>query len=361
MNNRDFIRAEALNMPPPGAGLLSRRRIILAVFGGILLGAALFASCTSLYGAVSAEEYYSLGIAYFDLGKYEEAEKWLNRARMVDKTQVASDYTLGRIAFELGRYQDAAAIFEKVLERDPDNVMALKAAAYTRIKLGDFAAAEAFYSRIMALVPESADDGYNYALMLYATEQYARTEAVLAKYQYALEENNDVLLLYARSQRAQNKVEAVDSYSLWLTNNKDLKVQYEYARVLEQAELYVRALEQYREILNGLAQDSTDPKKPDVRYAAAKLLLIADPENEEGIVELKKAVDEGFEDTGALEEFLQDERITEGHRQDLRDIIDAVLAAQAEKRKAEEEAPEEGEAEAGEINETGLSPDEAGP
>ncbi|MDR2103825.1 MAG: hypothetical protein LBP42_06970, partial [Treponema sp.] len=194
--------------------------------------------------------------------------------------------------------------------------------------------------------------------MLYATEQYARAETVLAKYQYALEENNDILLLYARSQGAQNKVEAVDSYSLWLTNNKDLKVQYEYARVLEQVELYARALEQYREILTGLAQDSTDPKKSDVRYAAAKLLLVADPENEEGIIELKKAVDEGFEDTGALEEFLQDERIIERHRQDLQNIIETILTAQAEKQKAPEE---EGGAETEGINGTDLSPEEKNP
>jgi tetratricopeptide (TPR) repeat protein len=313
------------------------------VFLVLLMGGAagLGVSCVSFRGEAAAEEYYSLGMAYFELGKYEEAEKWLNRARAADKTQVASDYNLGRIAFELGRYKDALAIFERVLVRDPNNVMALRAAAYTRIKLGDFAAAETLYDQVLSLIPESADDGYNYALVLYAMERYDRAEGILSKYQYALEENKDVLLLYARSQGAQNKVEAVDSYALWLTNNKDPKVQYEYARVLEQAELYARALEQYREILTALPSNSEDPKKSDLRYTIAKVLLFADPENAEGMVEMRTAVSEGFEDVEALEELLEDGRITESHREDLRGIIDDLIIARAERLKAEQQEAEE--------------------
>jgi tetratricopeptide (TPR) repeat protein len=333
------------------------RLIPRAALAFLILG-TLLASCASVYGRVSAEEFYSLGMAYFELGKFEEAEKWLNRARATDKTQVASDYNLGRIAFETGRYADAVRIFERILDRDPDNVMALKAAAYSYIKAGDFARAEALYGQVLSLIPESADDGYNYALMLYAMEQYPRAEEVLAGYKYALEENSDVLLLYARSQKAQDKVEAVDSYALWLAGNKDPKVQYEYALVLEQAELYARALEQYREILNALPQDSKDPGRPDVRYTIAKLLLFADPESEEGMVELRNAVDEGFKDIEALEELLRDEGLTESHRQDVRELIDAVNAAAREEERREEEAePEEGEME----TEEEIPPDEEMP
>ncbi|MDR2258264.1 MAG: tetratricopeptide repeat protein, partial [Treponema sp.] len=116
-----------------------KRFVFLRQFFLSLVPAALFltwavSSCAT-WGA-SAEEYYSLGMAYFELGKFEEAEKWLNRARAADKTKTASEYNLGRIAFEAGRYQDAAKLFERILKKDPENVMALKAAAYTRIKTG---------------------------------------------------------------------------------------------------------------------------------------------------------------------------------------------------------------------------------
>ncbi|MDR0624733.1 MAG: tetratricopeptide repeat protein [Treponema sp.] len=286
-------------------------------------------SCTT-WGAAPAEEYFSLGMAYFELGKFEEAEKWLNRARAADKTKTASEYNLGRIAFETGRYQDAAKLFEGILKKDPENVMALKAAAYTRIKTGDLEMAEDLYRRVLVLVPESADDGYNYALVLFAMEKYAAVEETLSNHQFALLDNNDVLLLFARAQSAQGKIEAADSYAQWLANNSDPKVRYEYAQILEKAELYARALEEYRTALNGLSQDSTDPKKSDVRYTIARLLLIADAESDEGVTELKTAVSEGLTDMTLLEELLKDERISAANRDSIGTLIDETKQAAAE-------------------------------
>jgi tetratricopeptide (TPR) repeat protein len=321
-------------------------RWFLPLFLGALLLPVIISSCAT-WGAAPAEEYFSMGMAYFELGKFEEAEKWLNRARLMDKTKMASEYNLGRIAFETGRYQDAAKLFEGILKKDPQNVIALKAAAYTRIKTGDLELAEGLYNRILALVPESADDGYNYALVLFTLNKYAAVEEVLSGHQFALLDNNDVLLLFARAQAAQDKIEAADSYAQWLANNSDPKVRYEYARILEKAELYARALEEYRTILNGLAQDSTDPKRSDLRYTIARLLLIADAESAEGVTELKTAVSEGLTDMAMLEELLTDERISEVNRESIRTLIDETerAAAAAEAEAAENAVPAEDEAE----------------
>jgi tetratricopeptide (TPR) repeat protein len=216
----------------------------------LLLASLLFSCVTG--GAISAEEYYAIGMAYFDLGKYADAEKWLSRASAVDKTRTASEYNLGRIAFETGRYDEALRFFNRILSQDPDNVLALRAAAYTQIKTGDFAQAEALYARVLALVPESADDGYNHALVLFALEQPERAEEILLRYQITLEDRADALLLLARLQGAQHRVEAVDTYEKWLRNNKDVQVRYEYAQALEEGEFYARALEEYRAVLSEL-------------------------------------------------------------------------------------------------------------
>ncbi|MDR1099004.1 MAG: tetratricopeptide repeat protein [Treponema sp.] len=323
----------------------SGRRFFPAIFAaGLLIGAV--NSCAT-WGAVTAEEYFSLGMAYFELGKFEEAEKWLSRARVADKTQTASDYNLGRIAFDAGRYEDAAKHFEAVLKKDPQNVMALKAAAYTRIKTEDFDAAEGYYQRVLVLVPESADDGYNYALVLFATKKYAAAEEVLAAHEFALMDNNEVLLLYARIQAAQDKVEALDSYAKWLVNNSDPKIRYEYAQLLEKEELYARALEEYRTALNGLAQDSTEPKKSDLQYTIARLLLIADAENAEGLTELKNAVSGGFTDMEALEELLEDKRISDASKEEIRTLIDDTNRAAAEAAAAPDPAGLETDVEGG--------------
>jgi len=285
-----------------------------------LLSLSLFPGCAS-WNAASAEEYYSIGMAYFDLGKYTEAEKWLLRAQSVDKTKIASEYTLGRIAFETGRFEEAVEHFERILRRDPANVMALKAAAYSRIKTGDLERAEDYYDRVLELVPESADDGYNYALVLYALGKYAELEEVLSRYAFALEENKDLLLLLARAQKAQGKVEAIDTYAKWLAVNNDPKVQYEYAQCLDQAELFARALEEYRKALESLPQNSEDPKRPVVQAAIARVLLIADPENEEGIRELKTAVEQGYDDQEALEKLLLDRRLSDAGRKGIETAI----------------------------------------
>jgi tetratricopeptide (TPR) repeat protein len=331
-------------------------------------------SCTST-GVTSAEEYYSLGMAFYDLGKFEDAEKWLNRARMVDKTKTASEYNLGRIAFEQKRYEDAAKHFERILVRDPENVLALKAAAYTRIRIGDIAVAEGLYDRILKLIPESFDDGYNYAMVLYVMEKPEKTEEVLRKYEAVLEDNKDALLLLARAQGAQDKVEAADTYSKWLASNTDHKVRYEYAQVLEKGEFYAKALEEYRLVLTSLpagagttpaetpvkADASTTPAKtgaattketqavtePDplapaqLRFTIARLLFIADGESEEGAKELTQAVAAGFTDIPALEALLEDKRIIAARKDDIRRIIGEMRTAETARLEKEKAAAEE--------------------
>jgi tetratricopeptide (TPR) repeat protein len=283
-----------------------------------------FFSCTSQ--VIQAEEYFSIGVAYYELGRFADAEVWFNRARAADRTLVASDYNLGRIAFETQRYADAAEYFEGVLALDADNVMALKAAAYSRIKNGDLEKAETLYDRVLALVPESADDGYNYALVLYGLEKYDACEAVLNKYPFSLEEKPSSILLFARAQKAQNKVEAVDSYAKWLivhTGTANPQGLYEYAQVLEGAGLYARAIEQYRDAIKALPRDTEELLKVNLMFGEARLLLTVDPENEEGLTAFASAVDGGFSDTEAFEALLADARISNDNKAELRRIFDS--------------------------------------
>jgi len=284
----------------------------------------LFFSCASR-GAIRAEEYFSIGMAYYDIGKYEEAERWLNRAKAADKTMTASEYNLGRIAFETGRFEEAIGYFENIIKRDPDNIMALRAAAYSRIKNGDLEKAEELYNRVLMLVPENADNGFNYALVLYSLGKYDRCEEILNKYPYALEENPASLLLLARTQKEADKVEAIDTYAKWVESNTDPanpQVLYEYAQVLESGEFYARALEQYSAAINALSADTDDLKKYDIRFMEARLLLTADPENSEGLMELNTAITEGFSDTSMVQALLGDERITQDNKDEIRKILD---------------------------------------
>jgi len=302
-----------------------------------------FYGCAGL--AASAQEYYSIGMAYYELGKYDEAEKWLNRAKQADRTMTASLYNLGRIAFETKKYADAAKHFEDILKIDPNNVLALKAAAYSRIKTGDLRIAEKHYGRLLELVPESVDDGYNHALVLYAMERYSEAEETLKRFPFTFEENSETLLLYARSQKAQEKEEAMDSYAKWLSSNTDPKVRYEYAQILEFHEFYARAIEEYRKVLGETSAGSlTDPKRGDLRFALARVLLVADGGSSEGITEMETAVTEGFDNIEAVEELQRKTTISSANRTSLRNIINNMQRiAEAGGTAAQEQQMEQAE------------------
>jgi tetratricopeptide (TPR) repeat protein len=324
----------------------------LMVFLLIAAAVLILNNCVSSEAA-SAEEYFAIGMAYFDMGKFDEAEKWLNKARAKDKTMHASEYNLGRIAFETGRYDDALKHFKAILKRDPNNVLALKAAAYTYIRNGDIDNAGELYKKVLELVPESADDGYNYALVLFAMKKYEETEQTLKNYEFALLDNNDVMLLYARCQKELGRPEAIDTYEKWLANNADAKIRYEYARLLESHQLYARALEECRAALGELASDAANPSKPDVRYTIARLLLIADSGNSAGITELKGAVEDGFSDIDRVSELLTNERISAKQKDEIRAVITEMKRAADAAAKAAEDAEAEktaGALESGEKN-----------
>jgi len=299
------------------------KNVLILIFCFII--PAVICACASL--AASAEEYYLIGMAYFDLGKYEEAEIWLNRAKQADRTKTASTYNLGRLAYERKRYDEAAKHFEDILKQDPQNVHALKAAAYTRIRTGDLAAADMYYARLLALVPESADDGYNHALVLYAMERYGEAQGVLEKYPFALLDNKDVMLLYARTLNAQNKIEAVDCYAAWLNIHFDPKVRYEYASILEQYEYYARSLEEYRKSLLETPAASVNPKRNEIHFSIARVLLTADSASPEGILELETASENGFDNTEEIEKLLNIKGLSQANITGIHEIINKIKNA----------------------------------
>jgi tetratricopeptide (TPR) repeat protein len=308
-------------------------------------------SCASARLVASAEEYYTLGMAYFELGKYEEAEHWLNRAGHVDKTRTASEYNLGRIAFERGRYKEALKYFEQILSKDPENILALRASAYTRIKLSDIEGAEDYYDRVLRLVPESYDDGYNYALILFAMDKTGKAEEVLLKYDLIIDSNSDAVLLLARIQAKLDKVEAVDNYDRYLQVKPDNKVRFEYAGVLVKNEFYARAQEEYNAILEGLPQGGSSGEggnltRPGLLFALSRLLLLAETDSDSGITTLSQAVEEGFKDIPALQAMLEEPKITEAQKEEIQRIIAelesaASTGASAESQDAGEEDAEE--------------------
>ena len=214
-----------------------------------------------------AEEYYALGNAYFELQKYAEAENWFNKAKFNKTTKNASLYYLGRIAYETSRYKEAAACFEEIIRTDGENITALKALAYTCIKLEELDKAVFYYQKVLELVPESYDEGYNYALVLMALGRAEEAESILVKYNNT--ESPEALLVLARSLKQQGRVEAADAYSASLAKEDNPNVRSEYAAYLMEAGHPEKALEEYRMALEN--NNMSEEKKEEIRTIIEQL------------------------------------------------------------------------------------------
>jgi len=329
---------------------MKRKQVLSVLFVSLFLSFALsffLVSCASSRGALQAEEYFSLGMAFFDLGRFREAEVWLNRARSSDRTMTASQYNLGRIAFETGRFEEAARHFESVLRQDPDNIMALRAAAYSRIRNGDLEKAEALYVRVLELLPESADGAFNYALVLFALERFEDSEAALQRHPFTLEENASSLLLLARAQKAQGKPESLDAFASWLdlvSGTPSPHGLFDYALALEEADFFARAVEQLDAALSALERDSPTLRRSTVLFEKARIILTLDTGNAEGLTTFNAAISAGFSDIEAVEKLSRDDRVPQTARIEIRSALNAlrVKAEQAVEEEVDEEESEEG-------------------
>jgi tetratricopeptide (TPR) repeat protein len=308
------------------------------VFVVIFFAAYILVSCVSR--EASAEEYYSIGMAYYSIGKFDEAERWLERAQSADRTMTASEYQLGRIAFENKRYSEAAKYFEGILKKDRQNVLALEAAAYPRITMGDNERALEYYREVLAIVPENADDGYNYALLLYAAEEYAEAETILLKYDYNLPANGDAQLLLSRVQAAADKPDAIDSYALYLANTTDAAARCEYARVLEKNEFYARAIEEYHGALEDVTKETETLKKANIRFEIARLMFIADSESA-ALTELQGAITDGFADMTKIDELLADSRLSDETKDSIKTAATAMKTPEPDSETEAESGTEE--------------------
>jgi len=278
---------------------------------------AFFVSCASGPASVSEDELYSLGKAYYDLGKYSEAEVWFQKASTFKKTKNASMYYLGRIAFQQQKYEDAARIFEALLKSDQDNILLLKAAAFSNLKAQKFEKAELQYKRVIELVPSSKDSTYGYALVLYGLQKYDDAYRLLKDLKADSGEDRDALLLLARTEYKLSFPEALDHYTKWLEKGDDPVVLKEFAEVAEQQALYSRAIEAYKKIKQTNREELAGLQKGETDFLIGRLLLLADPSDGQGIKSIETALSAGYNSKEEFDALLADYRLTEDQRQAL--------------------------------------------
>jgi tetratricopeptide (TPR) repeat protein len=70
---------------------------------------------------LSAADSFFKGVAAYDAGNIDDAERWFKLATEADPGYVKAWRWLGRVYYETGRYAEAAAAYEKAVELDPND------------------------------------------------------------------------------------------------------------------------------------------------------------------------------------------------------------------------------------------------
>jgi tetratricopeptide (TPR) repeat protein len=278
-------------------------------------------SCVSGSASISEEELYSVGKAYYDAGKYSEAEVWFQKASKYSKTKHASMYYLGRIAFQQKKYREAANIFESLLKKDKDNVLLLKAAAFSNLKALNFEKAEMQYKMVIELVPENKESKYGYALVLYGVQKYLESYQLLKELKADDGNDKDALLLLARTEKMLAYPEAIDHYTKWLEKSDDPVVLIEFAEVAEQQALYSRAIEAFKKIKQTNREEQAGLRKGEIDFRIGRLIMFADPADSQGLQLIESALSAGYHNKEQFDALLADTRLTETQNRALQKLF----------------------------------------
>ncbi|MBL4707366.1 MAG: tetratricopeptide repeat protein [Flavobacteriales bacterium] len=114
-----------------------------------------------------SDAYGDLGLAYYRLKNYKEAEKAYLKSTELNPSNANSYSNLGSLYFEIKNYQAARVVYEKAIKANPNHIDALANYASTLGTLGEFNAAITYFKRAIAIKPNEA----NYYQMVGITYQ----------------------------------------------------------------------------------------------------------------------------------------------------------------------------------------------
>jgi tetratricopeptide (TPR) repeat protein len=281
---------------------------VLRAFLPALAAALLVAGCASApRGRDLALEYYAIGNAWLDMGRYEKALDAYRSALRLDPAFVKADYNLALTYARMRSTADAETILNRLLAEDPRNVTLLSTLAWAYHLGGRDGEALATYDRVLAAAPESVDAWYNSALILWKegkkAEALERTRRMLA---LAPEDPQGLLAAGSLLLESGDAASAEDFLGRYIQRKPDdLEGRFLLAQALESQRAFARAIAAYDGILG------RDQKQAGAWFGKARLLLTVVEDPERGLEALGRALALGFADKEAARALLASEGLKE--------------------------------------------------
>lgn len=105
----------------------------------------------------TAEAWYNMGIAYYELGEYNMAIEAYEKAIKIKKDLFGAWTNIGFAYHELGKYRAAINAYERAIEIKPDLAEAWYCIGIAFYKLGEHREAENSYERAIEIKPDLAE------------------------------------------------------------------------------------------------------------------------------------------------------------------------------------------------------------
>jgi tetratricopeptide (TPR) repeat protein len=195
-----------------------------------------------------ARPHYELGVAYFTLGRIDEAINEYQIALKLDPDYFSAHNNLGLAYFNQGRIDEAINEYQIVLKLDPEYFGALNNLGNAYAVQGRLAEAIKEYQTALKINPDFDEGYYNLG---FAYESQGRTDEAIKEYQTALKLNPDYVDAHnnlGNIYAAQGRIaEAIEEYQAALKIHPDnADVHYNLGITYEEQGEIAEAIKEYQ-------------------------------------------------------------------------------------------------------------------
>lgn len=271
-----------------------RSTIASAIVVVIALAITLSDCATSPADHALAVEWYGVGNAWLDAGKWSEAGKAYDRALDLDPGLVAASYNAARALIEAASYDKALAILDKLTATDSRNVRFIGLRAYALYKAGRMAEATTAYENAWALNQWAPDVVYNSALLALEAGDAEKALERIGPLASAKPDDDAVITLQARAFLKVGKADEAQALleDLRSRGKADAGTLESLGALYEKSENYAKALDVYAEAV------AKDAKLAGSWFALARIRLTQADDAKAGLDALTRALDAGYADKG---------------------------------------------------------------
>lgn len=143
--------------------------------------AACYARLTAISDNPSADDYYRLGVTYFQTGELTSAETAFTHMLKADPANSESDLYLGHVAAQQGDFDKARLHYKTAIEKKPTVTEAFVALANLQMKSRQYNDAAAYFAKAIQLGDNRPLVHYNHILALMRQADVEQAKAALKR------------------------------------------------------------------------------------------------------------------------------------------------------------------------------------